>query len=531
MELGRTRLGPRSVRTAKRVPFDLRPDETKSDGWAIACLETDDDSPPACDTGILLLTDDPNAELHEETRDRIRGAIQVDFLSTTLTNVCLEILLLNKIQSRGLRPDVNGEYRLYIGPLVASLSEEQAIAFVGDLIDRRDQFTPSRVPSGDPKLVDSLSDAMSLLQDVVERKKPGWLEGATRRYPAHPIVRTYVEARGALAGGHEGIAASPEAIEIMMLGKDIRVLQARLEPGRLAARLRDPDDCMAAVYELYVMAGYVEAGAVVEVTDEARTGECKAAWGGPWVHLECKSKTVATLRPRHLKDVLDRGNELILQEMIEAGRKALVRVTCRQDPLVDELALLVSLVRETLEQLRTHPVHARSGKFEISVFPSDEGVYDEGERRGVLVPAGFEYAFTEGKITAPRAGELPMTDVWGVAWRTTNPQGWVRSALSSIREAGSELGDDHPNIVYLQVPPGPCGVVRARIEILFPVVAGILADHRRPNCVVLTGRCTRNTGPRENAVLSVAYRPVYNPLSRLQMPEGFRVLGDHFRRK
>lgn len=58
---------------------DFRPDETKRDGWAIACLETDDDSPSVCDTGIFLLTDNPNAELHDEARDQIRRALKSTF--------------------------------------------------------------------------------------------------------------------------------------------------------------------------------------------------------------------------------------------------------------------------------------------------------------------------------------------------------------------------------------------------------------------------------------------------------------------
>jgi len=509
--------------------LDFRPDETKREGWAISCLESDGDLPPLSEAGILLLTDDPNAELQEESRSQIRQALQVDFLSTTLTNVCLEILLLNKIQGRGLRPDVNGEYRLYLGSLLASLSEEQAIAFVGDLIDRRNPFTPSQIVAGDPNsLVLSLSKAMNELREVIERDMPGWLEKATVRYASHPVVRTYVAARDALAAGYEAASASPEAIEIMTLARDIRVLGPQLNLGRWASRLRAAGDCKPAQYELYVMAGYVQAGAAIEMTDTARTGECNATWGGPWVHLECKAKTVASLGPRHLKEVLDRGNDLIRQAMAETGRKALVWITCRQDPRVEELASIASLVRDALGRPQTELV--RSGKFEISVISGREGAYYENESRGVLVPAGFEYAFTESRMHDGKAGEPAVSDVWGVAWRTTKPQGWVRSALESIREAG-KLDDDHPNIVYLQVPPGPCGIVRARIEILVAPVTQLLENHSRLNCVVLTGFCTRETGPHQNAVVSVAYRPVYNPSARLQLPEGFRVMGAHFTRK
>lgn len=511
--------------------LDFRPDETKREGWAISCLESGGDCPRLSDAGILLLTDDPNAELPEESRSQISQALQVDFLSTTLANVCLELLLLNKIQGRGLRPDVNGEYRLYLGSLLASLSEEQAIAFVGDLIDRRDPFTTSRIVAGDPNsLVISLSRAMNELREVIERDTPGWLEKAIVRYASHPVVRTYVAARDALAAGYEAASASPEAIEIMMLARDIRVLGPKLDLGRWAPRLRDRGDCKPTEYELYVMAGYVQAGAEIELTDGARTGECKVKWGGPWVHLECKAKTVASLGPRHLKEVLDQGSELIRQAMAETGRKALVWITCGQDPRVEELASIASLVRGALGRLQTEPVHVRSGKFEISVISGREGAYCENESRGVLVPAGFEYAFTEGRMDEGKAGEPSVSDVWGVAWRTTNPQGWVRSALESIRGAGRQLGGDHPNIVYLQVPPGPCGIVRARIEILVAPVTQLLENHTRLNCVVLTGFGTRDTGPDQNAVVGVAYRPVYNPSARLQLPEGFRVMGDHFTR-
>jgi hypothetical protein len=192
----------------------------------------------------------------------------------------------------------------------------------------------------------------------------------------------------------------------------------------------------------------------------------------------------------------------------------------------------VDLVREALNQLESMPVYRRAGKFEILVFPNHFGAYQDDKGSGVVVPAGFEYALTQASLYRGEDGHPGVRNVWGIAWRTINPQGWIRSVLESLRKAGQQLPIAEPGLIYIQVPPGSFGVVQARIEILVPYVLNMLAgqDLHRVNCVVLTGSCYRQASPNEDAVMTSAYRPLYNRLATLQLPEGFQILGDHFTR-
>jgi hypothetical protein len=81
-----------------------------------------------------------------------------------------------------------------------------------------------------------------------------------------------------------------------MLTQDLSVTLPQLDLTRTAARLRDPGDCEPTRYELYIMASYMREGMRVEKTDTDSTGEFRVFEGGQCVHVECKYKTLDSLK-------------------------------------------------------------------------------------------------------------------------------------------------------------------------------------------------------------------------------------------
>jgi hypothetical protein len=174
-------------------------------------------------------------------------------------------------------------------------------------------------------------------------------------------------------------------------------------------------------------------------------------------------------------------------------------------------------------------LHIRcSGKFEVELLPSSW----IARERGVILPAGFDYGFTEA-ITDETGPEA--SSGWGVVWRVLNPGGWIRSVTDSVRSAASQVPASSANIIYLHVPTGSLGVVTTRIDCVAPEVEHLLSNpdrHTRVNAVVLTGQATLHgwSSPNDGSVRYV-YRAIENAYARNPLPRSFRVFGRDFTRK
>lgn len=506
--------------------LDLRPDETKQAGWCVSTVGSK--TIEASNEGKwFFLTDDPKADMDKEVIARLKENLGVDFRSLTLADVLAEILLMQKIPNRGLRPGIDGAYRINLSGTIWSATEAEAFEFVGrirepDLLG----IAPVRNrPRAD--LSESLTQAMEQLRDITDSDRPNWLQGVVEKYRAgrsrHPLAQA-ASAVNELLSSPWKIHGSASAIRLMLLARDLSVTLPHLDEKRLGARLRSVDDFEPTTYELFVHAGYVELGYTVEVTDEKHGGEFKVFVGKQTVHIECKHKTLRETNRRHVKEVFDAARSSIQTLMTEKGRYALVLFYCRTDPVMDDLDLMVAMVSRALDDRIDEKGQAiESGKFHIELVPSN---WITAGSPGVRFPVGFD-GFSEA--TVPPNAEGPAGSGWGIGWRVERPGGWIRSVIESVRQAAKQLPPDAPNAVYVHIPGGSLGAMKTRIDSVHPAIEQLLdsADHHtRINAVVLTGHATVVgwSGPGI-ATLKYVYDVIPNRNARQPFPEGFSLLG------
>src|SRR6185369_6372380 len=111
--------------------------------------------------------------------------------------------------------------------------------------------------------------------------------------------------------------------------------------------------------------------------------------GDQYVHVECKYKSLENMRARSVKPVFDIANEQLRELLIGKNRKILLQITCRTDPIEDDLRELVDSISRGLEtEAADHTFQFKcGGKYEITVVPS--AWITVGSQ--LMLPAGFEY--------------------------------------------------------------------------------------------------------------------------------------------
>ena len=102
--------GPASI-------LDLRRDATRRDGWCFVGVERENALTDTT-TGLIYLGDDTHAKLDNGTINKLKERLTVDFKSENLAEIVAEILLLQRIPGRGLRPGLDGTYSFHLGKLV-----------------------------------------------------------------------------------------------------------------------------------------------------------------------------------------------------------------------------------------------------------------------------------------------------------------------------------------------------------------------------------------------------------------------------
>jgi len=519
--------------------LDLRPDETRPEGWCFACLEREDQINVETAAELIYLGDDGHVDLSDSTINQIKERLQIDFKSQRLAEIAAEILLFQRMPGRGLRPDLDGKYRLHLRGLLWEATEVEAYEFVGRL--REDELLGPSPSNPSKQMIDlrpALDDALTTFANIVDYGRSGWLNNETdevkKKRSNHPLATNYLEASKLREDSDfTRIHGSSAAIWILMLARDLRVTSPQVDVGRVSSRLRNPSDCEPTKYELYVMASYIEAGLRVERTDADSTGEFRVFEGNQRVHVECKYKSLESMGQRQVKAVFDSANDRFRELMEKKGVRALVQISCRTDPIEQDLLALIACVSRALENnLGEAGLQLKcGGKFEVSLLPSTWVTADSGVR----LPVGFDYGFTEATDGSDSSGESRPRRGWGVAWRVLRPGGWMRSVVDSVRQAASQVPAESPNLVYIHVPAGGLGAVTTRIDSVAPEIEDLLSDphrHKRVNAVVLTGQATLRGWSAPNvATVRFIYRTVANRNPRNALLSNFRVFGRDFTRK
>lgn len=110
---------------------DLRPDGTRQDGWCVAYLDAVDHTDAEADSNLIPLHSDPYVPIEGHVLQSVKRDLGVEFRSSTLADVLAEILLMQLLPGRGLRPGADGIYRINLGGLLRMFTEDEAIQFVG----------------------------------------------------------------------------------------------------------------------------------------------------------------------------------------------------------------------------------------------------------------------------------------------------------------------------------------------------------------------------------------------------------------
>lgn len=264
--------------------LDLRPDSTRQYGWCFTYLDAVDHTAAEADSNLVPLGSDPHVSIEGHALQQLRQALGVKFKSETLADIAAEILLMQKLPGRGLRPGADGLYKINLGGLLKIFTEDEAIEFVGklrtsDLLGPR----PHR-PRKKQDLRDPLKGAMDAIEAIVNSEMPHWLQHEVAKVEKgrseHSLASNWLECYRLLERpGWKHIHSSSAVIWILMLNRDISIARSHIDVSHLAARLRDINDCEPTKYELYVLAAYIQAGAQIEKTDAHRTGEFRVSWG------------------------------------------------------------------------------------------------------------------------------------------------------------------------------------------------------------------------------------------------------------
>ncbi|MGE0651858.1 MAG: hypothetical protein AB7P12_08920 [Alphaproteobacteria bacterium] len=489
-------------------------------------------------TDLIDLGDDTKTELADPAINSIKRCLGVDFKSRTLSDIIAEILLFQRIPGRGLRPGVDGTYKIHLGSVIWEATEAEAYEFVGKI--REDDLLgpppPRRVQHhSTDKLRKALNADLTLVAQVVGNGNPAWLEREVARVNTrrsrHPLAKNYAEAIELLDDSEPTHPHSSSAvIWIERLAHDLRVTSSQIDAARFASRLRTMDDCEPTKYELFVMAGYLSAGVRIESTDADSTGEFRANCGDQYVHIECKHKNLKAIAPRKVKAVFEKGAHDLRNLMELKDARCLVQISCRTDPSVEELPELIECISRGLEnEIGEAGLQIKHRKFAVNLLPGSVVTANSG----VQLPAGFDFGFAEANSVKNGTDQIDSENGWGVQWRVQRPSGWIRSVLESLREAASQIPPDTPNIVYLHIPGRGLGEMVTRIDSVQPEIENLLNNrHRRINAVVLTGEAEIYgwSAPDVTTVRCV-YRIIVNRNARHPLPENFRIFGRDFTRK
>lgn len=519
--------------------LDLRPDETRQEGWCFTCLNSEHGINLEHSSELIYLGENAHGDLGDSTLRQIKDTLGISFKSTTLAELIVEILLFRLMPGRGLRPGLDGRYTVHLNGPLWQTTESEAYEFVGRLREPEVlKIFPNDTPPEPSDIRPVLDESLIHLASIVDHGRPGWLvkeiEKVKQKRSDNPLVTNYIEAKELYeASDLLHIHKSSAVLWILMLAHDLRLTSEILNVRSLSPRFRSASDCEPTKYELYVMARYIEAGIEVEKTDSHRTGEFRTLSSGQSVHVECKYKSISSMGPRRVREVFDSADARLKEILSVNNARVFIQISCRTDPTSEDLTPLIECISRALERdISEDGLELEcGGKFTISLLPGAVLTDDSG----IQLPAGIDYGFVESTLKADSTGIPRPIPAWGVAWRVIRPGGWIRSVVDSVRKAASQVPGDSSNLIYVHVPSGKLGAVHTRIDSVAPAIEELFSSqdrYTRVNTVILTGQAALESSPTPKTLTNrYIYKAVNNHTPRNALPPNFRVFGRDFTRK
>lgn len=303
---------------------------------------------------------------------------------------------------------------------------------------------------------------------------------------------------------------------LITLARDITLIGDKID--HLGSRLRNPNDCEAVKYEAKVLAAYLRAAEEVRVTDLGKAGEFCVTRGNTSVHVECKLKTKNSVRDRRVLEAFKRGTDRLKDIMENAKAFADVRVIFRSDPTEQAIEEIVQKVGGELRAGTGVGNRFQKKGIKIEVLPYHSV--------SPIVPRGYDFGECGARVLEVKKDGAPVIgNLWSIAWRSCQPTGWLKSALSSLKQAAKQLPSEGPGLIYLQLPASSEEMLVGRTELLLRRIPTWLSNNRRVNAVILTGEIPViiNHESSQLARTKYRYRVVKNQSPRSPLPEGFEI--------
>jgi hypothetical protein len=498
-----------SLHTPRWGMIDFREDQTKSEGWCFAYAEVEDHTPIEQLPRIVSLGEDPDTVLPKATRDRLKKLLHADFLSGSLADIIIELLL----SSSDFKP-TNGKYQVHLGGLLKELTEDEAEEFIGRIIISREQAKTFHL-SAEP-LKDLVPHAIKIVRSAVGSE---WLENersGSEASVSHILVQNVRAAQKHLAEGDESLKLSHAVRWLITLAQDITLIGDKID--HLGSRLRNPNDCEAVKYEAKVLATYLRAGEEVRVTDLGKAGEFCVTRGITLIHIECKLKTKNSVRDRRIHEAFKGGTYRLKDIMENAKAFADVRVIFRSDPTDQAIEEIVQKIGGELKAGTGVGNRFQKKGIKIEVLPYHS--------TSAIVPRGYDFGACGAEVLEVKEDGVPVIgNLWSIAWRSCEPTGWIKSALSSLKQAAKQLPSEGPGLIYLQLPASSEEMLVGRMELLLRRIPIWLSNNRRINAVILTGEIPAiiNHESSQLARMKYRYQVIKNQSPRNPLPDGFEV--------
>lgn len=301
-------------------------------------------------------------------------------------------------------------------------------------------------------------------------------------------------------------------------------LKDSLSPASLKSRLRDPSGYEKLEYELLAASGYRRYG--LRLTPNlARQGPdlVITSQSGDKVWVECKRKDSKTsledrmARYRHLVD------QPLMDQMKEDGLYCHINFRLLDDPTEIDPQ---DLVRQVIELCRGRDLASELlfDRIELSIVKLAEDVPED-----ILNSFITERTIMRSSSVAVKDGELDpsvRSKPIQIQWIIPDDQaGKIRGIENSLREAASQIPQEGPSIVYIDINSHDYFEIHGLLPILSEHVESLLRrTFRRVNYVVLTAvwpALTLNGIEGWGLDLHV----VEQPKPRSALPTGIPLLG------
>lgn len=323
------------------------------------------------------------------------------------------------------------------------------------------------------------------------------------RYIApHPLVQWYVEYEGwhkAYSTDAE-LPANQSALLLTAFASNLIKVKAAVGLESVLSRLRNPDEFMAAAFEIEVASGYVNRGWAVEFveTEADRSPDLKVTTDeGNVFWVECKYREEISGRDAQISKCWEQLQDKLYRKWGPAKINVALTLRSVSDPVQVEVQALADSIQHATSAMIGHQERSRleargtsrDGKYQFSLqYLADPDV--EQPFHG-FPDLGTDWFSWEGEIKYDGNGNTLIRNPKFFGFRNTNPPDSYIGALNSFNSAVGQLPKSGPGVIWIRVPyPNNVSRAQADLEALASRLRNELSGthNTRVNAVILSTR-------------------------------------------